>query len=90
MDETTFRSNLTALGCADIREVHWEPQRANPEHAHDYTAHVMILAGEFTLTTPTGPQCYRAGETFSLQAGILHQELAGPAGARVLAGRLYH
>ena len=89
MDETTFRSNLTALGCADIRDVQWEPQRANPEHAHDFTAHVMIVEGEFTLTTPTGAPCYRAGETFSLQAGTLHQERAGPAGARILAGRIY-
>jgi len=89
MDEQAFRARLAELGCATTATVDWQPGHATPEHAHDFDAHGLVIAGAFTLETPTGPRHVPAGHTFELKAGTLHREVVGAEGARLIAGRCY-
>ena len=89
MDEITFRAKLAALGCNDVYSAEWEPGKTNPEHTHDFEAHVLILDGEFTLTTPAGAVTYAPGQWCELAPGTPHFERAGPMGAKLLAGRIH-
>jgi quercetin dioxygenase-like cupin family protein len=88
MDEPTFLKDLASRGCAESYYVDWEPLRVNREHSHPFTACALVLRGDFTLTTPTGSQCFRAGDAFELAAGTLHTETVGAKGVYLVAGRL--
>ena len=59
----------------------------NPEHAHDWDAHVMVIGGEITLTRAGKPETFRAGDSCSVSAGEMHAEHVGPQGVAYVAGR---
>lgn len=86
--EAAFRQRMTDLGCPELREVAWTAEHSPALHHHDFDAHGLVLAGEFTLIGPHGDCLLRPGDQFALSAGILHTERAGPAGTRLLAARL--
>jgi AraC-like ligand binding domain len=77
MDEQTFRTRLNELGGATAYTVDWQPGHVTPEHAHDFDAHGLVIAGAFTLETPEGPRHVPAGQTFELKAGTPHREVVG-------------
>lgn len=86
--EAAFRRYIAELGCDELREVTWTPEHRPALHSHDFDAHGLVLAGEFTLVTPHGYCRLCTGDQFALAAGIPHAEHAGPAGTRLLAARL--
>ncbi len=57
------------------------------EHKHPWDALALITEGEITLVVGGASTRYAAGESFSLPAGTLHHESAGPAGVTLLSGR---
>lgn len=64
-----------------------EPNTTNPEHAHDFDARVMVVAGEMTLDRDGASRAYSPGETFEITHGHRHAEIAGLDGATYVAGR---
>lgn len=87
MQESEFRAKLKAGGYADARLVEWEPNTVNDTHTHDFDASVLVLDGEITVVTADDTCTCRAGDTFALDAGILHSEIIGEDGVRFLSGR---
>jgi quercetin dioxygenase-like cupin family protein len=87
MDEATFRAKLAAEGFPEPQLVEKSPADMPSEHAHDFTATALILAGEFSVVTRDGTTTCRAGDTFTLAAGVPHYERYGAEGARFLISR---
>ncbi|MEZ5262384.1 MAG: cupin domain-containing protein [Acidimicrobiales bacterium] len=88
MTETAFRAGLRADGFDDeIRITTYAPGTAAGElHAHEFSARLYVLSGEFLLQDEHGCRALPAGSCCEVPAGTRHAEASGEAGARVLAG----
>ena len=86
MDRAAFEVDLQRDG-RQVVTVTMQPNQANPEHAHDFEARLMVVAGEMTVDYGDQRLTYGEGDTFTMQLGRRHAELAGPAGATYVAGR---
>jgi quercetin dioxygenase-like cupin family protein len=86
MDRTSFEATLQRDGY-EIVARSMEPNTINPEHAHEFDARVLVIAGEMTLDRDGARRAYRPGETFEITNGHRHAEIAGPDGASYVAGR---
>jgi quercetin dioxygenase-like cupin family protein len=80
MDRTAFESELQHDGYQVVVNT-MQPGAINPEHAHDFDARLMVVAGEMTIVV--GDQ----RNTFSMTHGCRHSEHAGSEGATYVAGR---
>lgn len=87
MDRTAFEAELHREG-RQIVTVTMRPGQVNPEHAHDFEARVMVIAGSMTVDYGDHSTTCNEGDTLTVQAGRRHAELAGPTGATYVAGRL--
>ena len=86
MDRTAFEAELQQDGYQVVVNT-MQPGAINPEHAHDFDARLMVVAGEMTIVVGDQRNTYRIGDTFSMTHGCRHSELAGPEGATYVAGR---
>lgn len=86
MDRTAFEAELQQEG-RQVVTVTMQPNQVNPEHAHDFEARLMVVAGTMTVDYGDQRQTYNAGDTFIMLHGRRHAELAGPSGATYIAGR---
>jgi quercetin dioxygenase-like cupin family protein len=89
MEQAVFESELREQGYGEVVDRRMEPNRLNPEHAHEFDARLLVLEGAMTIVAEGNERTYRAGETFTMAAGCRHSERSGPDGARYLAGRRY-
>ncbi len=88
MDEASFRRERAAEGFEYFNLIDWPAGLVNDLHTHDFAAHVLVLAGEITVTQENGQATTcRTGDTFALDGGIAHEETVGPAGAKILSAR---
>ena len=86
MDRTAIEATLQRDGYEVVVRT-MEPSTTNPEHAHDFDARVLVVAGEMTLARDGASRAYRPGESFEIIHGHRHAEIAGPDGATYIAGR---
>lgn len=86
MDRTAFESELQRDGYQVVQNT-MQPNAINPEHAHDFDARLMVVAGEMTIVMGDQRNTYQVGDTFSMTHGCRHAEHAGPNGATYVAGR---
>ena len=86
MDRTAFESELQHDGYQVVVNT-MQPGAINPEHAHDFDARLMVVAGEMTIVVGDQRNTYRIGDTFSMTHGCRHSEHAGQDGATYVAGR---
>jgi quercetin dioxygenase-like cupin family protein len=86
MDRETFESELRREGY-EIVANGMAPNHANPEHAHDFDARVMVLAGEITITRDGEATTFRPGDSCFVPRGTPHAEQVGPHGVAYIAGR---
>jgi len=89
MNQTDFEKKLAAEGYGEMVDRTMAANQFNPEHVHEFDAHVLVVDGEMTITRHGKAKVFRAGDMCSLTAGTPHTEKCGPAGARYLAGRRY-
>jgi quercetin dioxygenase-like cupin family protein len=89
MQEQEFRRELEAQGYADIGEFVFEKNQAFGEHTHEWGQCALVMDGEYILTAGDEVSHFKAGEICKLAANSLHQEAAGPDGARLLFGKLH-
>ncbi|HUB12952.1 MAG TPA: cupin domain-containing protein [Acetobacteraceae bacterium] len=87
MERTAFEAELQREG-REIVTVTMQPNEVKPEHAHDFEARVMVVAGEMTVDWGDARRTYGEGGSFMVQVHRRHSEIAGPAGATYIAGRL--
>lgn len=87
MDRTAFEAELQSEG-RQVVTVTMQPNQVNPEHVHDFEARLMVVAGAMIVDYGDHRATYNEGDTFTMQLGRRHAELAGPAGATYVAGRL--
>ncbi len=89
MERVEFETALREEGYLEVADRRMEPNKANPEHSHEFDARLLILEGEMRIISEGAERTYRAGDTFAMSAGCLHTEHGGPEGVRYLAGRRY-
>lgn len=87
MDRTAFEAELRREN-RQIVTVTMHPGQVNPTHVHDFEARVMVIAGSMTVDYGDHSTTCHEGDTLTVQPGRSHAELAGPAGATYVAGRL--
>jgi quercetin dioxygenase-like cupin family protein len=86
MNRAAFEAELQNEG-RQVVTVTMQPNQVNPEHAHDFEARLMVVAGQMTVDCGDTRQTYNEGDTFVMALGRRHAELAGPSGATYIAGR---
>jgi len=86
MDRAAFEAELQREG-RQVVTVTMQPNQVNPEHAHDFEARLMVVAGEMTVDWGDERRTFAEGDSFAMQLGRRHSETAGPAGATYIAGR---
>jgi quercetin dioxygenase-like cupin family protein len=89
MERTAFETECHEQGYAEVLDRSMEADALNPEHAHDFDARLLILAGAMTITAEGKERTYRAGDSFAMTAGCRHSEHSGPEGTRYVVGRRY-
>lgn len=87
MERSAFEAELHREG-RQVVTITMQPNQLNPEHAHDFEARLMVVAGAMTVDYGDHHTTYSEGDTFTMQLGRRHSERAGPAGATYVAGRL--
>jgi quercetin dioxygenase-like cupin family protein/rubrerythrin len=87
MTEADFRAGLRADGFDDeIRITSFDPNQNGELHSHDFSARLLVLDGALTLRYEDGLQTFTSGQCCQVDAGTVHAECTGTAGARVVAG----
>ena len=89
MDRTTFENGLREQGYGEVVDRRMQPGQVNGTHAHEFDARLLVLEGALTIASEGGERTYLAGEVFEMPVGRRHSEIAGPDGARYIAGRRY-
>ncbi len=87
MDEAQYRQQLAEQGYGEPSLVEWDAGTVNDTHSHEFSASILVLDGEITVTLADGTVTCGPGDTFALAAGIPHAETVGLEGVRFLAGR---
>jgi uncharacterized cupin superfamily protein len=85
MDQAKFEERLRREGFGEVATGRIEANVHRAEHSHDYDVLAMVLDGDITMTCET--RTYRAGDSFAMEAGLPHVELAGATGVTYVAGR---
>ena len=89
MNEQQFRQRLIEKGYGEGEYKEFMPNTDGPLHAHDFSAMLYVVSGEFTLAREDDVTTYQPGEVCELTAGIKHTERTGDSGAGVIVGRKY-
>lgn len=87
MDVDSFRAEIARRGGAEPVETAWAPGTVNERHTHGFSASLLVLEGEMTIAAGDAVRRCRAGDRFSLDAGVPHSERVGAAGVRFLVAR---
>ena len=90
MEARDFTDILRAEGFTEVLDRDLPAGKPVPEHSHPFDAKLLITGGAFTVTRDGRPTAYGPGDVLSVPAGQRHAELAGPEGARFIAGRRHH
>ncbi|HET7881725.1 MAG TPA: cupin domain-containing protein [Acetobacteraceae bacterium] len=86
MERSKFEAELQRDGYKIVVNT-MQPDAINPEHAHDFDARLLVVAGEMTVVVGDQRSTYQVGDTFNMTHGCRHAEHAGPQGATYVAGR---
>ena len=87
MDERSFKEKLARDGFGEAVLREWEAGTVNGSHTHDFAASALVISGAITVTTDAGATTCKAGDSFTLAAGITHTETVGGDGVRFLVAR---
>ena len=86
MDRIGFENELRSAGF-EVSENSVAAREQRHPHAHDFDVEALVIEGEITLACNGESKTYRAGDRFSMAAGIPHKEVIGPEGVRYVVGR---
>lgn len=87
MDFAQFESIQKADGHDEVLVREWAPDFSNDTHTHPFDTHVLVVRGEFWLSTQGKTIHFKAGDHFDLPRNQPHSERYGPEGATFWAAR---
>jgi len=87
MDHSAFAQSCAQDGFEAVEERQGKAGFTSKMHTHPFTARIMVLSGEFSLTRDGGTEVYTAGGSFTMQPGCEHAESFGAEGATYLVAR---
>ena len=82
-----FEATQRARGCDEVIVREWAADQVVGSHSHPFDADGLVVAGNFWLTVNDRTRELRAGDTFQLARGVVHDERYGPQGATFWVGR---
>ena len=89
MTKAQFLADAKRDGYLEILEREMQAGSNAAEHRHEFDAHILVTAGEFTITIEGNARTYRAGEAFAVPLGTPHAEAAGAEPVRYTVARRY-
>lgn len=87
METAAFKQRLQREGFIEGDVKALEAGMMTDVHDHPCDVCALVLDGEIALTIDGAETAYRAGDVFTLAAGIPHAEKIGRDGVRYLIGR---
>jgi mannose-6-phosphate isomerase-like protein (cupin superfamily) len=82
-----FEAGALARGSDEILERKWAPDSVQGAHTHPFNAEALVVQGEMWLTVDGLVQHLRSGDTFALNANVVHSEKYGSEGATYWVAR---
>ena len=82
-----FEAAALARGFDEVLERQWEPRAIVGEHTHPFDADALGVQGEMWLTVGEVTRHLRLGDTFALDASVVHAERYGSEGATYWVAR---
>ncbi len=86
MNLTQFREDLIRDGF-EVLDREMPPAQFVDTHSHPFEVRAAITEGEITLTCAGETRVYRAGDVFTMAAGVAHAEQYGPSGVKYVLGK---
>ena len=71
----------------EVLERKWAPGAVVAAHTHPFDADALVVQGEMWLTVDDVVRHLRSGETFALDANVVHSERYGSEGATYWVAR---
>ncbi|MDH3684099.1 MAG: cupin domain-containing protein [Acidimicrobiia bacterium] len=87
MTEDDFREQLARRGYGDPELTEYQPDADGRFHAHDFSAMLLVTAGEFRLVLEDETEVFGVGDWCEVPAGTVHFEQSGSDGASILAAK---
>ena len=87
MDHSVFEQSCVRDGFDALEEKQGQPGFTSTMHTHPFTARIMVLSGEFSVTRDGGTEVYTSGGSFTMEAGCEHAESFGADGSTYLVAR---
>ena len=82
-----FEAAALARGFHEVLERKWAPGAVAASHMHPFDADALVVQGEMWLTVDDVVRHLRSGDTFALNANVLHAERYGSEGATYWVAR---
>ena len=82
-----FEAAALARGFDEVLERKWEPLALVGEHTHPFDADALVVQGDMWLTVDDDTRHLRLGDTFALDANVVHAERYGSEGATYWVAR---
>lgn len=82
-----FKTTWLARGFDEVIERSWAPGTVLATHTHPFAVEAVLTQGEMWLTCGSDTRHLRAGDRFSLDADVPHDERYGDSGATYWVAR---
>ena len=82
-----FEAAALARGFDEVLERKWAPHAILGAHTHPFDADALVVQGEMWLTVGEVIRHLRPGDTFALDANVVHAERYGSEGATYWVAR---
>ena len=84
---SAFERDARARGFDEVQERHWAPGTVLATHTHPFAVDAVVTQGEMWLTCGERTQRLRAGDRFTLERDVPHDERYGAEGATYWVAR---
>ena len=82
-----FEAGALTRNFHEVLERKWAPGAVTAAHAHPFDADALVVQGEMWLTVDDVVRHLRSGDTFALDANVVHAERSGSEGATCWVAR---
>ena len=87
MDQAAFELSCRSDGFEAVEKKQGTPGFTSDTHTHPFTARIMVLDGEFSITRNGATEVFNAGGSFTMESGCVHAEAFGADGSTYLVAR---
>ena len=83
----TFEAGALVRGFHEVLDRKWAPAAVVAAHTHPFDAEALVVQGEMWLTVGEVIRHLRPGDTFALDANVVHAERYGSEGTTFWVAR---